>query len=429
MISIKKILHSNELLKVFSFTGISTLIKLLTSYITVKVVASIVGPSGIAIIGQLQNFTSIIMTLGAGGINNGVVKYVSEYKDDESLVKKIIGNGFRITVVFSLVIGVLVLFLSLFLSKWILLDSKLYYVFMFLGLSLVLMSVNNFFISILNGYKEFKKYVIVNIITSIVGLVFTLILVYFLNLPGALIANVTYQSVILFVTIFFVRKSVWYNKNYLWDKFDRKIVRKFLSYSLMALVTAATAPIAQLVIRGYLIKEYSITDAGYWEAMNRISGLYLMFVTTSLGVYYLPKLSEIKNKELLKKEVLKTYKLVLPIVFFSLAMMYLVKDFIIAILFTQEFYPVKNLFSWQLLGDFFKIASWILAFIMVAKSKTKAFIITEIVFSLSVILLSYYFINLNGVIGATQAYFVNYFLYFIIMLIYFRKLLIFKINK
>ncbi|MGV0926021.1 O-antigen translocase [Empedobacter sp. ULE_I145] len=424
MISIKKILHSNELLKVFSFTGLSTLIKLLTSYITVKVVASIVGPSGIAIIGQLQNFVSIITTLGAGGINNGVVKYVSEYKDDTSFIKKIIGNGFRITVLFSSVVGGLVLFMSFFLSKWILLDSELYYVFMFLGLSLILMSINNFFISILNGYKEFKKYVIVNIITSIVGLFFTLILVYFLNLPGALIANVTYQSVILFVTIYFVKKSIWFNKIYLWNKFDRNIVKKFLSYSLMALVTAATAPVSQLVIRGYLIKNYSITDAGYWEAMNRISGLYLLFVTTSLGVYYLPKLSEIKSEKLLKEEVLKTYKLVLPIVLLSLIIMYFLKDFVITILFTKEFYPVKNLFSWQFLGDFFKIASWILAFIMVAKSKTKAFIITEIVFSISIILLSYFFINFNGVVGATQAYFVNYFLYFIIMLIYFRKLLL-----
>ncbi|WP_312351325.1 O-antigen translocase [Empedobacter sp.] len=424
MISIKKILHSNELLKVFSFTGLSTLIKLLTSYITVKVVASIVGPSGIAIIGQLQNFVSIITTLGAGGINNGVVKYVSEYKDDTSFIKKIIGNGFRITVLFSSVVGGLVLFMSFFLSKWILLDSELYYVFMFLGLSLILMSINNFFISILNGYKEFKKYVIVNIITSVVGLFFTLILVYFLHLPGALIANVTYQSVILFVTIYFVRKSVWFNQIYLWNKFDINIVKNFLSYSLMALVTAATAPVSQLFIRGYLIKKYSITAAGYWDAMNRISGLYLLFVTTSLGVYYLPKLSEIKSEKLLKNEVLKTYRLVLPIVFLSLIIMYFLKDFIISILFTKEFYPVKNLFSWQFLGDFFKIASWILAFIMVAKSKTKAFIITEIVFSLSIILLSYYFINFNGVVGATQAYFVNYFLYFIIMLIYFRKLLL-----
>ena len=75
----KKIIKS-DLVKVFSFTGLSTLVKLITSYVTVKVVASIIGPSGIALIGQLQNFVAIITTVGAGGINNGVVKYVSEYK-------------------------------------------------------------------------------------------------------------------------------------------------------------------------------------------------------------------------------------------------------------------------------------------------------------------------------------------------------------
>ena len=62
---IKKIIKS-DLVKVFSFTGLSTLIKLITGYVTVKFVASIIGPSGIALIGQLQNFSAIFTTLGAG---------------------------------------------------------------------------------------------------------------------------------------------------------------------------------------------------------------------------------------------------------------------------------------------------------------------------------------------------------------------------
>lgn len=48
-----------DLVKVFSFTAISTMVKMLTSLISVKVVALIVGPSGIALLGQLNNFSSI----------------------------------------------------------------------------------------------------------------------------------------------------------------------------------------------------------------------------------------------------------------------------------------------------------------------------------------------------------------------------------
>ena len=194
----------------------------------------------------------------------------------------------------------------------------------------------------------------------------------------------------------------------------------------MAIISVATVPVSQLLIRGYLIKQYSIDLAGYWEGMNRISSLYLVFFTTTFGVYYLPKLSEIKGKALLRQEVLKTYKIVTPCIALSLLCVYFFKGFVISILFSKEFYNMKDLFLWQLAGDFFKIMSWILAFIMVAKSMTRIYIITEILFSVSLVGLSYFFINMNGVIGATQSYCLNYFLYFIVMLFIFKNLIFSK---
>lgn len=421
MFDIIKKLKSSDLVKVFSFTSLSTIIKLVTGYISVKIVASIIGPSGIALIGQLQNFTSIFTTLGAGGINNGVVKYVSEYKDEKDELKKFLSNGTRITFVLSLFFGIVITVFCYPLSNWIFLDSKFYYVFIFLGIGLLLLSLNNYFLSILNGFQEFRKFVIVNIITSVIGLVFTVILVWKFHLEGALIANVTYQSVVLFVTIFFIRKYFWFNKNYLWGKWDKTIIKKYLSYSLMALVSAATVPVSQLIIRGHIIHNFSTNIAGYWEGMNRVSGLYMIFFTTTFGVYYLPKLSEIKDNSLQMQEIIKTYKVIAPLILFSLIVVYFFKDIVIGVLFTKDFYAMRDLFFWQLLGDFFKIMSWILAFVMVAKSMTKIYVITEILFSVILVSFAYYFINLNGIVGATQAYCLNYFIYFIFVVFYFKR--------
>ena len=172
----KKVL-SSDLIKVFSYTGLSTLIKLITSYITIKVVANIIGPAGVALVGQLQNFTAIFTTIGAGGINNGVVKYVSEYKDDEKRLKKYLSNGFKLTIYFSGITGLFLIFLATYLSRWILFEDKYYYLFILFGLSLILLSLNNFFLSVLNGFKEFKKFVTINIFTNIISLLFTIILV------------------------------------------------------------------------------------------------------------------------------------------------------------------------------------------------------------------------------------------------------------
>lgn len=423
IVKIRKLI-SGDLLKVFSFTALSSFIKIITSYITVKVVASIIGPGGIALLGQLQNFTAIFTTLGAGGINNGVVKYVSEYKESESSLQRYLKTGLKLTIFFSLFFGLTLILLSSQISQWVLLDHKYYYVFIYFGVSLLFLSINNFLLSILNGFQDFKKFVIINIITSVIGLIFTIILVIAFQLKGALIATVTYQSVVFFVTIFFLRKADWFNKAVLWGRLNKDIVRKYFSYSLMALVSAATVPVSQLLVRGHLIQNFSVGQAGFWEGINRISGLYLMFVTTSFSIYYLPKLSEIKTRDLLRKEILTTYKIITPIILGSLVLIYLLKDRVIGVLFTAEFYPMKELFFWQLIGDFFKVMSLIISMVLVAKSMTKLFIIIEILFSFSFVILSYFFINSNGIIGATQSYCLNYFLLFICMILIFRNLLL-----
>lgn len=223
MINKIKNVIASDLIKVFSFTGLSTLVKLITSYVTVKVVASIIGPSGIALVGQLQNFINILTTLGGGGINNGVVKYVSEYKEEETKLHQYLKNGFKITVYFSLICGVSLILLSKYLGQWVLLDSSYYYVFIYFGISLLFMSLNNYLLSVINGFKEFRKFVSINIITSIVGLLFTVVLVLFLHIKGALIATVTYQSVIFFITILFLRKNNWLSTKILWGSWNQRL--------------------------------------------------------------------------------------------------------------------------------------------------------------------------------------------------------------
>ena len=154
--------------------------------------------------------------------------------------------------------------------------------------------------------------------------------------------------------------------------------------------------------------------------------MYLTIITTSFSVYYLPKLSEIKDKASLKNEIFKAYKFVIPLLVFISIFVYLFRLIIIKVLFSDSFLPMEDLFLWQLLGDFFKIASWLLAYLMVAKSMTVHFISTEIIFSGLFLVLGYFLLKFNGVVGLTQAYFINYFIYMLLMIIFFRKLIFVK---
>ncbi len=396
-----------EILRVFSFTAISTLVKMLTSFITVKVVAVVIGPTGIALLGQLNNFTNILMTVASGGINNGITKHIAENKDAPRKIQLFLSTALHITLFLSAFCGLSLILFASTLSHLILSDVKYSYVFILFGITITLYTLNSFILSVLNGYKDFKKFINISIVTSLVGAIFTVGLVWVWNLKGALISVVTYQSVVFFITLFMVVKSKWLTITNFNKHFSKSVLKKYLGYSLMTLVTAATVPISQLLIRSYVITNLSITEAGWWEAINRISGMYLLVITSSFGVYYLPRLSEIKDKNELKKEIFTAYKIVLPIITVGFTLIYFGRDIIIRILFTKEFYPMRDLFVWQLGGDLIKISTWLLGYTLIAKSFVKIYIINELLFSLIFILLSLYLIKYFGITGILMANILN----------------------
>ena len=425
----KSLLHrvmGIDIIKVFSLNALSTFIRMLAGMVSVKVVAVIIGPAGIALLGQLNNFSSILLGMSNGGINAGVTKYIAETKDDKNLVKVYISNALRITLICSLMVSLFLIVFCKQLSELILLSDEYYYVYIIFGLTIILFTLNGLATSILNGYKEFKLYVRISILGTVSGLIYSVILVYFFGLHGALINAVTFQSVMLFVTLWMCRKMPWMKREFFVQKVNKAIIKKYLGYSLMTLTTLALLPTCQMLLRGYVISELSPTDAGIWEGMNRISNMYLGIITSAFSIYYLPRLSEITNPAELRREVLRCYKVVVPMLLIISVFIFVLKRLILWILFTPDFYPMESLFGWQLAGDMFKMSSWLLSYLMVAKAMAGKFVITEVAFNLFYLVLAFLFMKINGIVGLTQGYLITYMIYMIIMIIMFRNIIIVK---
>ena len=412
-----------DIIKVFSLNAISTLVRMLAGMISVKVIAVIIGPVGIALLGQLNNFNSILLGLANGGINSGITKYVAEYKDDVQTVKLYTSNALRIILSCTGIVALVLIFGCRWLSKLVLLSDEYYYVFIVFGFTIVLYTLNGLLLSILNGYKQFRKYVIVNICGTILGLIYSVTLVSFFGLQGALINAVTFQSVVFFITLWMCRKELWCSMFFFEENVDPAVVKKYLGYSLMTLTTLMLLPVSQMLLRGYVISEISASEAGIWEGMNQISSMYLNVITTSFIIYYLPRLSEITNNCELRKEIFRCYKVFVPILLVICVSIFLLRHFILWLLFSPEFYPMENLFPWQLIGDFFKISSWMLAYIMVAKARTKSYIATEVFFTFAYIVLCFVFLRYNGIVGLVQGYLCVYILYLISMIYLFKNII------
>jgi O-antigen/teichoic acid export membrane protein len=422
LLKAKKIL-SSDLVKVSFLNAIATVIRMLTGFVSIKVVAAIIGPAGVALLGQLNNFTQILLSISNGGINAGVTKYTSEFSASEKDYILYLGTGFWITVILSILTSLVIFIGAGYFSENILHDIHYRSVFYIFGGTILLYALNALLTAVINGFKEYKKFVIANIIGSLVGMLFAIILSIRYGVYGALIATVTFQSIVFFITLGIVAKSYWFKWKSFLLKFNKRVAIQLGHYSLMAITSAVTVPTGQIIVRNFITRNKSISDAGLWEGINRISGMYLMVITTSLGVYYLPKLSELKTIRDLRTEIYSVYKLVIPLLILTTVLIYIFRVFIIHLLFTPAFMGMKDLFAYQLIGDILKIMGWVLGYLLLSKAMTKIYIVMEIVNFMLLILISYLLVNRYGTVGATMAFAIVYLIYLIVLCIVFRKLL------
>lgn len=404
-----------NLIKTSVLNGIAVLIKTATMFILNKILAVYVGPAGYAAIGQFQNFIQMVTSFAGGAINTAVIKYTAEYYEDENKQRTVWKTAGSIVSIFSFIFTFLVLIFHQQLSLYIFKTVEYGSVFIWFAVFLIFFNLNALLLAILNGKKEILKLVIANIAGSLFSLLVTSIMAVKYSLYGALVALSIYQSLNFMVTLFLCYRSSWFNWTYFYGKIDADVAKKFLAFASMALVSAICVPLSQMVIRSYLSHEYSAVYAGYWEAMIRLSAAYLMLVTTTLGVYYLPRLSELSNIQDIKKEIYLGYKLIFPLAVIGGAVVYMLKDWIIQLLFSAQFLPMRELFLWQMIGDSLKIGSWILAYLMLSKAMTRLFISTEIIFALSSILLTYLCTQIFGFEGVSIAHLINYALYWLVM--------------
>jgi len=411
------------LVKVSFMNGVSTLIKMGTGLISIKIIASVIGPAGIALLGQLNNFSNILLIFSNGGINSGITKYLSEYSKSENKYKLFLGTGFWITLVFSVLMGIVLLLGAGYFAESILHDIKYKPVFYVFGVTIILYAFNAYLIAIINGFKDYRSYIIANILGSLVGLVFSVFLALNYGVFGALISTVTFQSVVFFLTLIIIARAPWFNIKTITQNFSKDAAIKLSQFSLMALVSAITVPGSQMIVREYITQFHSISDAGLWEGMNRISIMYLFVIMTSMTVYYIPRLSEIRDRQELRKEILSVYKLMIPFLLVSIIIIFFLRDFLIHLLFTPEFAGMNSLFAFQLIGDLLKMSGWLLGSILIAKAMTKIYIIMELVNFVNISVLSYFFVKYYGAWGATVAYSITHLIYLICLVIIFRKLL------
>ncbi|WP_299112991.1 O-antigen translocase [uncultured Winogradskyella sp.] len=414
-----RIFNSNLLIKASYYNAIIVLVRAISGIVTSKIIALFLGPSGLALLGNLRSFTQTASSFTAEGYHNATIRYVSEYRDNELKQKKTVATIFQLSLGLAFLIGII---LWVFSSAWsaVLFKSEAYaYVIKTLAIGLPFFSYNLLVIYVLNGLECYKKLVIVNSILSIGNMLVTIIFAIKFGLQGALV-GIILGPIIVFIINFFAlgEKRLILFYAFKFELFSIKALKNISIYFLMAAYSTVIVSITFLLIRNLIIESLSVEEAGYWEAMNRISSFYLMFFISLTSFYLLPRLSKTNSFEVFKKEIKSFYVLIIPVLIIVFALIYFLRYLLLNILLSEEFIPTSELFFWRLIGDFINVIAIVLVKQFHAKLLFKAYLFSNGLLSLLYFCLSYFFIDIYGLVGVVKAYAFSYMVYLPIVIIF-----------
>ncbi len=399
-------------------------VRLFISAIIQRLLTEYVGPVGQYKIGQLRSLSILLTSITSLGTFNGIVKYIAEYKKDEIKLQQLFSSVFIFLIVGVSISTSVLLFFSKDISNYLFSSTEYSYLIKLTAIIIPFIAVQRVFNGVINGLSEYKKYAKIDLISYLFSALLTVFFLFQYNLDGVLVAIAITPVVQVSVMLFFFYKVL---REYIQFKdltLQAPMAKALLAFTVMSFVSSILLPIVEIDIRGMLDEKLSGRDAGIWTNMTFISQNYMVFSSSIFTLYVIPKFAGIYNAGNFKKEVFSIYKTLLPLFAGGMILVFFFRNVIIDIIYPGQI-EMAPLFKWQLMGDFVRLASLVLAHQFLAKKLVINFIFTEIMSLALFYGFAYYFAGIYGVEGVVMAHFLRYLVYFFVVLYlvsrYFKK--------
>ena len=402
------------LLKIVSLNSLVVGFRLIIAIVIQKLLAEMVGASGISKIGQLRSLMAILTSTSSLGVFNGVIKYTSELKKEEALLKKFFSTVFLFSILGSLISASVLFIFSSWISTQLFGSTTFEFIIKITAFVVPAISLNRIFSGVINGLSAYKKYAKIELISYLISSALLLYGLFKHDINGVLIA-IALTPFIQLLVILFVFGSVLKTQIKLKGlKLNSPFAKALLTFTAMSFISTVLINYIEIDIRSQITNKISGDQAGYWTAMLFISKNYMVFSSGLFTLYVIPRFAEIYSGYDFKKEVFHIYKTILPFFAIGMILIYLFRMFVIDLVY-PDFLEMEPLFKWQLLGDFVRLSSLVLAHQFLAKKMLISYIITEF----SSLILFYVFAKLlvdsYGIEGIVMAHLYRYIIYFIVV--------------
>lgn len=403
-----------SIFKATSLFGGVQVYTILIQVVKSKIIAVLLGPLGVGIQGLFQSAIDLVKQATSLGISQSAVRDVAEANGtgDMEKISRTVTVLRKIVWCTGLLGVVALLVFSPLFSQTSFGNNE--YILSFVCLSVILL-LDQLIAGqkvVLQGLRRLKDLAKVTAIGATVSLIVSIPLYYVWNVDAIVPAMILTAIVSLLVSWFYSRK-VQIKKTFVTAK---DVIKEGKTMMVMGISMSLSGVLTMGV--GYairsLIREWGgIDEVGLFQAGFVIINSYVGLVFNAIATDYYPRLAAVnkddaKCRDVVSKQGEISVFLLAPL----LSLCILLMPTVIEILYSDQFLPADGFIKWACLGMMFRLASWLVSYMFVAKAESKLFIINELVGNINYLWLSLVGYKLGGLTGMGIAFAINYFLYF-----------------
>jgi len=404
--------ESKAVLKSTGTVGGGQIINILISLVKTKIIAVILGTSGVGIVGILTTATEMIRNVAGLGLSFSGVRDISiaDGSNDINNVSRIV-KIFNKWVMISAFLGAFItIIFSLPISKFLFKNNNYTFGVALLSASVFFMTISSGFTAVMQGKRSISLMAKSSIVSNFIGSFFSIAL-YMLMGEKAIIPSLILGSFVSFlVTYHFYKKlkipkykKISFSESWLSAKGMIKI-------GIFTIIVSVFDQLMSLLLRGFISDKLGVDGVGLFTAANTIATMYLSIVLGAMAGDYYPKLSSIYNDNK-KLNIAVNTQLYIVLLLASPIIIGMVgfADIAIKLLYSLKFLGAVAILKWQVMGDFFKIISWACGYVFLAKGLGKLYILFSVSYTIIYLLIIYLAWDYYGFFSIGLSFFIAQF--------------------
>ncbi len=402
-----------QIAKSTSIFGGSQFANILLGIVRTKVLAVLLGTTGVGLNGMFQSIAELMRSLTGLGLSFSSVKEIAEAKQSED--KERIGHTVTMLYRWLWLTGIVGMLLTIGLSPWL---SD--YVFgnrdhlpaiCLLSFSVLAGTVSSGQLALLQGMRKIGSMAKASLYGAIGGLVTAVPLYWIFGLKGIVPALLAVSFIGLFFTWLFARRI---SVEKVLQNYRESLQRGggMVKLGIFTVVSGLVSTLTLFLLRSFILQSDGVGHVGLFQAVWSVSNMYISGIMTSMAADYFPRLCSLNGDD--PKTVRFTNeqtRFVLIVATPLIVMMLLVAPPILNLLYSNGFNAASTLLRWQIFGTFLKVIIWPLGFILLSKGRGARFLIVESTWFISYYVATRLLWPYYGLDAAGIAYVISYVIY------------------